>query len=62
MDEVDALCPVRQKGDNPVTERVVNQLLTEMDGIHQRNDIYVIAASNRPGGTVFLFGFLFSNF
>jgi ribosome biogenesis ATPase len=31
-----------------VTERVVNQLLTEMDGLEQRNQVFVIAATNRP--------------
>lgn len=32
FDELDALCPKRGSETNSVTERVVNQLLTEMDG------------------------------
>jgi SpoVK/Ycf46/Vps4 family AAA+-type ATPase len=28
---------------------VVNQLLTEMDGLESRGDVFVIAATNRPG-------------
>ena len=31
-----------------MTERVVNQLLTEMDGMDSRKDVYIIAATNRP--------------
>jgi len=49
FDEVDALAPKRgMGGDNNVTERVVNQLLTEMDGLVELNDVVVIAATNRP--------------
>jgi transitional endoplasmic reticulum ATPase len=49
FDEIDAIAPARSVGrDNPVTERVVNQLLTEMDGLEEMNDIVVIAATNRP--------------
>lgn len=33
FDELDALCPKRGQGDNVASERVVNQLLTEMDGL-----------------------------
>lgn len=42
FDELDALCPKRDsngKGDGGVSERVVNQLLTEMDGLENRGDI-----------------------
>ena len=35
-------------GDSGVSERVVNQLLTEMDGLEARRDVYVLAATNRP--------------
>jgi ribosome biogenesis ATPase len=31
-----------------VSERVVNQLLTEMDGLESRRSVFVIAATNRP--------------
>jgi len=48
FDELDALCPKRGSGDNIATERVVNQLLTEMDGLDDRRNVFVIAATNRP--------------
>lgn len=48
FDEFDALCPRRSSQDNHGTARVVNQLLTEMDGIESREGVFVLAASNRP--------------
>jgi transitional endoplasmic reticulum ATPase len=50
FDEVDSLVPRRGLGygDSGVTERVISQLLTEMDGIMPLEDIIVIAATNRP--------------
>ena len=49
FDEVDALAPRRGAGsDSNVTERVVNQLLTEIDGLEDLNDVVVIGATNRP--------------
>lgn len=33
---------------NQVTERVVNSLLSELDGVETRKQVYVIAATNRP--------------
>ncbi len=49
FDEIDALAPRRGLGDNSRTgERMVNQLLTEMDGLEELNDVVVIAATNRP--------------
>ncbi|RHY57795.1 hypothetical protein DYB38_005738 [Aphanomyces astaci] len=50
FDELDALCPRRgmSDGGNGVSERVVNQLLTEMDGLDARKNVVVIAATNRP--------------
>jgi ribosome biogenesis ATPase len=48
FDELDALCPTRTGGDNSVTSRVVNQMLTEMDGIEGREGVFLMAASNRP--------------
>ena len=51
FDELDALCPRRGSGSDSgsgVSERVVNQLLTEMDGLEARRSIFVIAATNRP--------------
>jgi len=50
FDEVDSLVPRRELGygDSGVTERVISQLLTEMDGIIPLENIIVIAATNRP--------------
>ena len=35
-------------GSNGVRERMVNMLLTEMDGLEDRKQVFVIAATNRP--------------
>lgn len=50
FDEIDALFPRRHTaaGDSGVTERMVNQLLSEMDGLESLNDVVVIGATNRP--------------
>lgn len=48
FDELDSLCPRRGSENNTSSERVVNQLLTEMDGLDERRDVFVIAATNRP--------------
>ncbi|XP_028174106.1 nuclear valosin-containing protein-like [Ostrinia furnacalis] len=48
FDEFDALCPRRTSQDHNGAARVVNQLLTEMDGIEGREGVFVLAASNRP--------------
>ena len=51
FDELDSLCPKRGSdggGGGGVSERVVNQLLTEMDGLESRRSVFVIAATNRP--------------
>jgi len=50
FDEIDSLVPRRGLGfsDSGVSERVISQLLTEMDGIVTLEDIVVIAATNRP--------------
>ena len=49
FDEVDAIAPRRNsgEGDNQVTERVVSQLLTEMDGLEELNGVVVLGATNR---------------
>jgi transitional endoplasmic reticulum ATPase len=48
LDELDALAPKRgQDGRSPVTDRVVSQLLTELDGVEALGDVWVIAATNR---------------
>jgi len=49
LDEIDSLAPPRGTGaDSHVTERVVSQLLTEMDGLEELRRVIVIAATNRP--------------
>ena len=49
FDEIDAIAPVRGgSADSHVTERVISQLLTELDGIEELKGIVVLAASNRP--------------
>jgi len=49
FDEIDSLAPRRGGiGDSHVTERVVSQLLTELDGLEELKDVVVIAATNRP--------------
>jgi transitional endoplasmic reticulum ATPase len=50
FDEFDSLVPRRGMGfaDSGVTERVISQLLTEMDGIIALEDVVVVAATNRP--------------
>jgi len=48
FDEIDSICPKRGSDSNQVTERVVNQLLTELDGMEDRKNVFVIAATNRP--------------
>jgi len=50
FDEIDSIAPARgmRYGDSGVTERVVNQLLTELDGITVLKNVVVIAATNRP--------------
>jgi transitional endoplasmic reticulum ATPase len=49
FDEIDSLAPRRGGiGDSHVTERVVSQLLTELDGLEELREVVVIAATNRP--------------
>lgn len=48
FDEFDALAPKRGHDSTGVTDRVVNQLLTELDGVESTNGgVYVLAATNR---------------
>jgi len=48
FDEIDSVAPTRgMGGDSMVTERVVSQLLTELDGIQSLSGVVVIAATNR---------------
>ncbi len=50
FDEVDALVPVRgsYQGSSHVTESVVSQILTELDGLEELKNVVVLAATNRP--------------
>ena len=49
FDEIDSIAVRRgQGGENNVTERMVNTLLTEIDGLEELKDVVVIAATNRP--------------
>ncbi len=49
FDELDSLAPARgQEMGNNVSERVVNQLLTELDGLEEMGNVMVIGATNRP--------------
>uniref|UniRef100_A0A668AE40 Nuclear VCP like n=1 Tax=Myripristis murdjan TaxID=586833 RepID=A0A668AE40_9TELE len=48
FDEIDALCPRRSGSESGASVRVVNQLLTEMDGLETRRQVFIMAATNRP--------------
>ena len=50
FDEIDALAPGRTGGgtDSHVTERVISQFLTELDGAEELEDVLVLGATNRP--------------
>ena len=50
FDEIDAIAPKRggDFGDSHVTERVISQLLTELDGLEVLTNVVVIGATNRP--------------
>lgn len=49
FDEIDSIAPRRGlSGDSHVTERVVNQLLTEIDGMEEMHDVVIMGATNRP--------------
>ncbi|HEV8405460.1 MAG TPA: CDC48 family AAA ATPase [Nitrososphaera sp.] len=50
FDELDAVAPRRggSDGDSHVTERVISQMLTEMDGLEDLKGVVVIGATNRP--------------
>ena len=49
FDEIDSITPTRGTGsDAHVTERVISQMLSEIDGIEELHNVTVIAATNRP--------------
>ncbi len=47
FDEIDAIAPHRSINSNRVSERVVSQFLTEIDGIEELVDVFVLASTNR---------------
>jgi len=48
FDEIDAIAPIRgASADSHVTERVISQFLTEMDGMEELKGVIVLAATNR---------------
>ncbi len=48
FDELDAIAPARSGQDSHVTESVVNQILTEFDGLEDMTGVVVMGATNRP--------------
>ncbi|APA16066.1 hypothetical protein SS1G_10199 [Sclerotinia sclerotiorum 1980 UF-70] len=48
FDELDALVPKREDSLSEASSKVVNTLLTELDGLSNRAGIYVVGATNRP--------------
>ncbi|HKK70294.1 MAG TPA: CDC48 family AAA ATPase [Candidatus Krumholzibacteria bacterium] len=50
FDELDSLAPVRggSLGEPAVTERVVNQILSELDGVEELQGVCILGATNRP--------------
>ena len=46
--EIDSVAPKREKTNGEVEKRIVSQLLTLMDGLKQRSQVIVMAATNRP--------------
>lgn len=49
FDEIESIVPIRGSGsETHVTERMVSQFLTELDGLEELKDVVIIAATNRP--------------
>ncbi len=49
FDEIDSITPTRGAGsDSHVTEKVISQILSEIDGLEELHNVTVIAATNRP--------------
>ena len=49
FDEIDSIAPQRSSvSDTHVSERVVSQILTELDGVEELKDVIIVAATNRP--------------
>lgn len=48
FDEFDALAPRRGHDNTGVTDRVVNQLLTQLDGVEKLENVFILASTSRP--------------
>lgn len=48
FDEFDSLVPKRGSNQSGVTDRIVNQFLTELDGTEDRSGVFIIATTSRP--------------
>jgi len=48
QDEIDAIAPARGSGSGNAGDRVLTQLLTEIDGIESLGSVTIVAATNRP--------------
>lgn len=48
LDEIDSLVPKRGSNQSGVTDRIVNQFLTELDGTENRSGIFIIGTTSRP--------------
>lgn len=48
FDEIDSLVPKRGSNHSGVTDRIVNQFLTELDGTDDRTGVFIIATTSRP--------------
>ena len=48
FDEFDSIVPRRNSGSTGVTDRVVNQFLTYLDGVTEIKDVFILAATSRP--------------
>ena len=48
FDEFDSLAPRRGHDSTGVTDRVVNQLLTQLDGVEGLDGVYILGATSRP--------------
>eukprot|EP01084_Bolivina_argentea_P104513 187124_1 len=48
FDEFESIVPLRGKESTGVTDRIVNQLLTFLDGVEKHSNVFVLAASSRP--------------
>jgi len=48
FDEFDALAPKRGHDNTGVTDRVVNQLLTQLDGVEKLENVFILASTSRP--------------